>query len=149
MIAIALFIYGFNFLKGKNIFSSREIYYAVYPNISGIVEANQVQVNGFKVGSVKKVELLNTSGHLLVTLAISDQKLKVTKGSIARIVNSDLLGPKAIELVLSKSNDLAQDGDTLVSEIDPSLQQSVEGAIKPLKDKAEKLIASIDSIKLL
>ncbi len=143
---ILLFVYGFNFLKGKDLFSNREIYYAVYPQISGIVEANPVQVNGFKVGRIKKIELLDTTGRILVTMAISDKKLRVTKGTVARIVSSDLLGAKAIELVIGKSRNFANDGDTLTSEIDPSLQQSVEGAIKPLKDKAEKLIASIDSI---
>ena len=148
-VTIGIFVYGFNFLKGKDIFSSREIYYAIYPQISGIVEANPVQVNGFKVGRIKKIELLDSTGRLLVTMAISDQNLRVTKGTVARIVSSDLLGAKAIELVLGKSRDFAKDGDTLTSEIDPSLQQSVEGAIKPLKDKAEKLIASIDSIMLV
>jgi phospholipid/cholesterol/gamma-HCH transport system substrate-binding protein len=149
VITIAIFVYGFNFLKGKDIFSSRVIYYAVYPQISGIVEADPVQVNGFKVGRIKKIELLDTTGRLLVTMAISDQKLKITKGTVARIVSSDLLGAKAIELVLGKNSDFAKEGDTLTSEIDPSLQQSVEGAIKPLKDKAEKLIASIDSIMIV
>ena len=149
VVTIGVFIYGFNFLKGTDIFSSRDTYYAVYPEISGIVEANPVQVNGFKVGRVKKIELLDTSGRLLVTMSISDQRLRITKGTVARIVSSDLLGAKAIELVLGKSNAYAKNGDTLASEIDPSLQQSVEGAIKPLKDKAEKLIASIDSIMVV
>jgi phospholipid/cholesterol/gamma-HCH transport system substrate-binding protein len=145
-ITIAVFVYGFNFLKGKDIFYSRDIYYAVYPRISGIVEANPVQVNGFKVGRIKKIELMNGTGHLLVTIAISDQNLRVTKGTVAKIVSSDLLGAKAIELIIGNSNDLAMDGDTLIAESDQSLQQSVEGAIKPLKDKTEKLISSIDSI---
>ena len=149
VITIAIFVYGFNFLKGTDIFSTRDTYYAIYPQISGIVEANPVQVNGFKVGRIKKIELLDTTGRLLVTMSISDRKLRVTKGTIAKIVSSDLLGAKAIELVLGKNRDFAKDGDTLASEIDPSLEQSVEGAIKPLKDKAEKLIASIDSIMLV
>ncbi len=55
VVTIGIFVYGFNFLKGKDIFSSREIYYAIYPNISGIGEGNPVQVNGFKVGRIKKV----------------------------------------------------------------------------------------------
>ena len=146
VIAIAIFVFGFNFLKGKDIFNSRDIYYAVYPQVSGIVESNPVQINGFKIGRIKKIELLDASGRLVVTMAISDQKVKIPKGTVAKIVSSDLLGAKAIELVLGKSNDMVKDGDTLTAQIDPSLQQSVEGAIKPLKDKAEKLIASIDSI---
>ena len=103
VITIGVFIYGFNFLKGTDIFSSRDTYYAVYPQISGIVEANPVQVNGFKVGRIKKIELLDTSGRLLVTMSISDKRLRITKGTVARIVSSDLLGAKAIELALGNS----------------------------------------------
>ena len=146
IVAIALFVYGFNFLKGKDIFSSRDLYYAVYPQVSGLVEANPVQVNGFKVGRIKKIELMDTSGMLLVTMAISDDKIRITKGTVAKIVSPEFLGGKAIELVLGKSSDYAPDGDTLISEIDPSLQASVNETIRPLKEKAEKLIGSIDSI---
>jgi phospholipid/cholesterol/gamma-HCH transport system substrate-binding protein len=146
VIAIAIFVYGFNFLKGKNIFSKQDTYYAIYPQVSGIVEANPVQVNGFKVGRVNKIELLDTTGRLLVTISISDEKLKIKKGTTARIVSSDLLGAKAIELIMSNSSEYAQDGDTLMAETEASLQETVNATVKPLKDKAEKLIGSIDSI---
>lgn len=147
--SIALFVYGFNFLKGKDIFSNRDIYYAVYPQVSGLVESNPVQVSGFKVGRIKKIELMPGNGKLLVTMAISDQNIKITKGTVAKIISPEFLGGKAIELQLGQSSDMAMDGDTLISEIDPSLQESVNATIKPLKDKAEKLIASIDSIMLV
>ncbi|HET7819198.1 MAG TPA: MlaD family protein [Bacteroidia bacterium] len=146
VIAIAIFVYGFNFLKGKNIFSKQDTYYAIYPQVSGIVEANPVQVNGFKVGRVNKIELLDTTGRLLVTISISDEKLKIKKGTTARIVSSDLLGAKAIELIMSNSSEYAKDGDTLMAETEASLQETVNATVKPLKDKAEKLIGSIDSI---
>ncbi len=149
VIAIALCVYGFNFLKGKDIFSSRDIYYAVYPQVGGIVEANPVQLNGFKVGRVKKIELLDSTGRLLVTMAISDQNLRIKKGTVARIVSSDLLGAKAIELVMGNSVEYVKDGDTLTSDIEASLQESVNASVKPLKDKAEKLIGSIDSIMVV
>ena len=146
IISIALLVYGFNFLKGKDIFSSRDIYYAVYPQVSGLVEANPVQVNGFKVGRIKKIELLDTTGRLIVTLAISDDKLRIHKGTVARIVSTGLMGDKAIQLIMGNSSQFAKDGDTLISDIEASLQEAVEMQVKPLKDKAEKLISSIDSI---
>ena len=50
-IAIACFLYGFNFLKGKNFFSKQRTFYAVYNDIDGLVEANPLLLNGFKVAS--------------------------------------------------------------------------------------------------
>jgi phospholipid/cholesterol/gamma-HCH transport system substrate-binding protein len=149
VVAISLCVYGFNFLKGKDVFSNRDIFYAVYPQVSGIVESNPVQVNGFKVGRIQRIELLDTTGRLLVTMAISDKNLKIKKGTVARIVSSDMLGAKAIELIMGNSTVYAKDGDTLTSDIEASLKEAVEMQVKPLKDKAEKLIGSIDSIMVV
>jgi phospholipid/cholesterol/gamma-HCH transport system substrate-binding protein len=38
--AIGFFIWGFNFLKGSNLFSHKYELYAVYPKIDGLIEAN-------------------------------------------------------------------------------------------------------------
>ncbi|MFI5164556.1 MAG: MlaD family protein [Bacteroidia bacterium] len=146
VIAIALFIYGFNFLKGKDIFSSRKIYYAVYPEVAGLVEANPVQLNGFKVGRVSEIQLFDAKGKVIVTFAITDKNLKLPKQSVAKIVSSDLLGAKAVQLIPSNEKEYVKDGDTLVGIVEASLQESVNASVKPLKDKAEKLISSIDSI---
>jgi len=144
--SIALFVYGFNFLKGKDIFSSRNLYYAIYSEVGGLVEANPVQLNGFKIGRVKEIRILDTTGHIIVTFAISDSKLKLPKGTVARISSPEFLGGKAVKLVMGKSTGYHEDGDTLIGDIDPSLQEQVDATVRPLKDKAEQLIASIDSI---
>lgn len=55
IVAIALFIYGFNFLKGHSIFNPERKLYAVYSRIDGLIEANPLLLNGFKIGQVKKL----------------------------------------------------------------------------------------------
>jgi len=147
--SIALFIYGFNFLKGKDLFSKRRIFYAIYPEVAGLVEANPVQMNGFKVGRVNEIQLYDTTGKIIVTFAISDNKLRIPKSSVAKIISSDLLGAKAVQFISSNEKEYAKDGDTLIGIVEASLQESVNATVKPLKDKAEKLIASIDSIMIV
>ena len=146
VIAIAMFVFGFNFLKGRSLFSERRNFYAVYPEIAGLVEANPVQLNGFKVGRVKDIQLFGTSGKIIVTFTISDKNLNIPKNSIAKIISSDLLGAKAIQIIPSNTKEFSPNGDTLIGIVEASLQESVNATVKPLKDKAEKLISSIDSI---
>jgi len=146
---LALFIFGFNFLKGKNIFSDRSIFHAVYPDVAGLVESNPVQLNGFKIGRVKEIQLFDTTGKIIVTFAISDNKIRISKNSVAKIISSDLLGAKAVQLILSGEKEYVKDGDTLLGVVEASLQESVNATVKPLKDKAEKLISSIDSIMIV
>ena len=62
-IALACFIYGFNFLKGKNLFSSQRKFYAVYNNIDGLVEVSTV--DGFRINLVED-SALNSKSELKV-----------------------------------------------------------------------------------
>ena len=147
--AIALFVYGFNFLKGKDIFSERRIFYAVYNDVAGLAESNPVLLNGFKVGRVKEIQLYDTTGRIIVTFTISDKNLKIPNSSVAKIISSDFLGAKAVQIITSNEYIYIKDGDTLIGAVEASLQESVNATVKPLKEKAEKLIASIDSIMLV
>ena len=148
-IAIGCFIYGFNFLKGKDFFSTQRKFYAVYQDIDGLVDANPMLINGFRVGMVGDIELMNDgSGKVLVTLVLDDE-VNVPKNSIARVVSSDLLGSKAIQLVLGTGTDYAESGDTLVASQEDNLKQAVNKTIAPLQKKAEGLISSIDSVMVV
>jgi phospholipid/cholesterol/gamma-HCH transport system substrate-binding protein len=145
--AIAAFIWGLNFLKGTNLFSHKYELYAVYPKIDGLIPANPLLVNGFKIGQVKKINLIQTGSEykVLVTFLLTED-VKIPKNSIARAVSSDLLGSKAVEIIYSNSNEFVASGDTLLSDTEESLKSSVDKRIAPLQAKAENLISSIDSV---
>lgn len=141
-VALVASIWGLNYLKGKDLFSSNKDYYAVYENVNGLVSSNSIILNGFKVGQVAKLEFLpDHSGRMLATFRIQSDVF-VPKNSIARIVSSDLFGSRAIEIGLSNSADPALDGDTLIPDVEPTLGSQ----ILPVKDKAEMLLVSIDSL---
>jgi phospholipid/cholesterol/gamma-HCH transport system substrate-binding protein len=143
--AIAFFIWGFNFLKGKDVFQQEREFYAVYPLVNGLTASNPVFINGIKVGLVKEVGFMEDgSNRILVEFALTNS-IPVPSNTIARIYSSDLMGSKAIELVLGNSTTLAKVGDTLKSEVQVSLQEEVNRQVLPLKTKAEALMLSIDS----
>lgn len=145
ILAIALFIYGFNFLKGHNIFNPERKLFAVYSRIDGLIEANPLLLNGFKIGQVKKIELLPNNNKILVTFLLNST-VQIPKNSVAKVFSSDLLGSKAVELIPSKELVFVNNGDTLLSSSDDDLKTSVNKQIQPLQKKAEDLISSIDSV---
>jgi phospholipid/cholesterol/gamma-HCH transport system substrate-binding protein len=148
-LAIGCFIYGFNFLKGKNIFSTQRKFYAVYKDIDGLVQSNPLFVNGFRIGMVGPIELADdTTGNVIVTILVDDD-LDIPRNTIAKVVSPGLLDSKAIQLVLGKSTDLAQPGDTLQSAKQAGLQENVSKQIAPLQRKVESLVASIDSVMVV
>ena len=149
-VGMVVLLVGFNFLKGKNFFSKTRKFYAIYTNIDGLVEACPVQMNGFKVGQVSNIRLYSSaSDRILVTLLISNKEINIPKNATAMIISSDLLGSKAVQLILGSSTEYAQNGDTIMSAIEDDLKQSVDKRIAPLQKKAEGLISSIDSVMVV
>jgi phospholipid/cholesterol/gamma-HCH transport system substrate-binding protein len=146
VLAIGCFIYGFNFLKGKNLFSTQRKFYAVYSDIDGLVQANPVIINGFQIGMIGDIQLYpDTTGRLVVTILIDDD-LEIPKTSIAKVMSSGLLSSKAVQIILGKGTLYAKSGDTLRSAQEDNLKQAVNKTIAPLQEKATSLIASIDSV---
>lgn len=145
LLAIGLGIYGVSYLKGTDLFETQKKYYAIYYNIDGLEKANPITLNGFKIGMVKDIQINSVNQkQLLVTMVISEKNLKIPRDSRARIISSDLLGSKAIDLYLGDSEDFVLPGDTLIAEMEAGLKEAVNKELAPLKNKAESLISSVD-----
>lgn len=146
IIAVFVFVWGYNFLKGKDIFKEQIKYYAVYQEVNGLLPANPVLINGLRVGQVSEVYFNpDMSGEIIVKLHLTTN-FPIPDNSVARIFSSDLMGSKAISLQLGKSTTLVQNGDTLLSSIEASLMDEVNAQVQPIKAKAENLLGSIDSL---
>ena len=146
IVTMAVLFTGVNYLKGINLFDNNRNIYAIYTNIDGLQEGSGVMVNGFKVGIVKKISLLTEENYsLLVELSIEDD-IDIPSNSISKIVNEDIMGTKGVALLLGDSNMNIEKGDTLTSDIEGSLKDEVNKQVLPLKNKAEELISSIDSV---
>ena len=145
--AIAAFIWGLSFLKGTNLFGRKFYLYALYPKIENLFPANPVQINGYKIGQIKSIGLVQRNGRnlVLVKMLINDP-VRIPRHSIARAVSADLLGSKAIEIIFSQDIEYTKDGDTLNAETEQGIKESFNRQIAPLQAKAEKLVGSIDSV---
>jgi phospholipid/cholesterol/gamma-HCH transport system substrate-binding protein len=145
--AIAAFIWGISFLKGANFFSNKFLLYAVYPKIDNLIPANALQINGFKIGQVRSISLIEKGGknQILVKFLVTED-VPIPKNSTAKIVSTDLLGSKVVEVLFSNSKEFVQNGDTLRSDSEQGLKESFNQQLGPLQAKAENLISSIDSV---
>ncbi len=145
IVAIALFIWGYSFLKGINVLSKDYVIYANYSHVEGLVKSNPVLIHGMRVGLVEKISFNpNNSGSVIVKLLIKNP-FPIPKNSVAKIFSTDLMGSKGIDLQLGNSKDYVKQGDTLQSSIEASLAESVNAQVAPLKRKAEDMLSSMDS----
>ena len=144
---IVVLIYGINYLKGLNILDKNRIFHAKYDNIDGLLKGSVISLNGFNVGIVSNISL-QSDNSLLVSVKINED-FDVPTNSILKISNQDLMGTKGISVILGNSDLLAKNNDTLIAEIENSLQDEVNKQILPLKNKAEGLISSVDSLMVI
>ena len=138
-IAITVLILGYSFLRGNDVFSGSNKFYAIYQSVDGLSVSKPILVNGFPIGHVSKMELGQT-GQTTVEFKI-DSKYNVPVNTIARLVSTDLLGSKAIVFELGDSKQYAETKDTLQADIQGSLAESLQ----PIQTKAENLMNKLDS----
>jgi len=133
-------------MKGKNILKYARTYTIIYNKIDGLEESGAVLLSGYNVGLVNEIHFLpDLSGRLSVHILL-EEKFDLPLNTVAQIFSVDLMGTKAIRLNLAESDEFHQPGDTLIGDIEGSLQEQVSVQMLPLKNKAENLMLSIDSV---
>ncbi|MCB0754919.1 MAG: MCE family protein [Flavobacteriales bacterium] len=143
------FVWGYNFLKGNDIFSKQRIFYTTYANVGGLTQSNAVMVNGYKVGLVKDVYFdPSRQDRLIVEIMLTADNYHIPRGTKATLV-SDLLGTPSINLITGNEGGYHEEGDTLVSEIEGALMESItdlSSSLATTKVKADRLFESLDSL---
>ena len=146
--ALAILVFGINFLKGINLFKSANYYYAVYNNVEGLAISAPVNLNGFKVGLVRDIRYdYSRPGNVVVEIDI-DKALRLPKDSEATIV-SDILGTSTIALKLGSAPQ-AQVGDTIRGNVNAgmmaALSDNLMPAVSAIFPKIDTLLTSLNAI---
>jgi phospholipid/cholesterol/gamma-HCH transport system substrate-binding protein len=139
-VAITVLIVGYSFLKGNDVFSRENEFYAIYPRVDGLTVSKPVLVNGYQIGRVSDLTL-QADGRILVQFKVNPE-YGIPKNTIAKLESTDLLGGKAIVFELGNGSDMAADGDTLNANVKKDLMDQVE----PVQKKAEQIISRMDSV---
>lgn len=140
ILTVFIFIVGYNFLKGNDVFSDEDAFYAKYDRVYGLSVSKPVLINGYPIGRVSKLTLL-PNGQILAQLKIHGGHA-IPKNTVARLENTDLFSGKAIVLLLGSSNQFAKDGDTLST----NTQKTVIEQVEPIQQKTTQIISRLDSI---
>jgi len=116
VVSIALLIWGFTYLKGRNILSSSTLMYIEYPRVDMLATSAPVLINGFAVGVVAKMYLKETDMRTIVVVLDIKSGINIPKNTVAEIISTDITGGKGIRLMFDapcSGDDCAKDGDYL------------------------------------
>jgi len=146
LLTIVVFIWLYNFLKGKEFFSNSAYYYAVYDKIGGLAESSPVEINGYKVGVVQSIDFVDPeSGKLLVVFSVSKDFI-LPKNTVAEVVPISLLGGMKVQFVYGNGPGTYSDGDTIPGRLAESIMDKVETELIPVTEKITNLLTVLDSV---
>ena len=146
IVVIGLFIWGFSFIKGSNLFDDNRVFYAEYDNVQGLSPSAPVTINGLKVGTINQIDFHPEKvGRLIVKFSL-ESKFKFSKNSIAQIYSPDFISGKSIKIITSINGNTAVSGDTLAGNVEAGILGALNDQIAPLQSKVESFLINADSL---
>lgn len=145
--SILVFIWGYSFLKGRDLFNSYKTYYVVYNDVEGLSPSAPVTLNGLVVGKVTGIEFTDDrEGKLKISMQVKTD-FPISKTSHATLYEPGFLGGKQIAIIPDMSNQVAaEDGDFLKSGLKPGMLSVVGEKLSPLQTKVEATVVTADSL---
>ena len=144
-ISITLLYLGFYFLKGVDFFSRMSQYYAIYDNVDQLGVSNPVLVNGYAVGRVSSIKILqNKQNKVLVELDI-DSQVKLGDSTKA-ILTSEILSGKYILLSIGPVVTPLKSGDTIRAEVARGLFDRITETAEPVADNLQTTLRKFNTV---
>ncbi|GEN75790.1 MlaD family protein [Chryseobacterium hagamense] len=148
LLAIVGFVVLFQFMKGRSLFTTDNIFYAKYDNVEGLAQSSPVSINGLKVGQVDKI-IPHTSKEgkidFLVKITV-DNNFEFSKNSTLEIFEPSLMGGKEMRINLMYGGQTAKDGDTLRGAFKLGTLGSLSSQVGPVKDQLQVVLHRVDSL---
>ena len=148
ILAIVGFVILFQFMKGKSLFTTDNIFYAKFDNVEGLAASNPVSINGLKVGQVDQIiPITEPDGkiHFVVKVTIDDN-FEFSKKSTLEIFEPGLMSGKEMRVNLAYGSPMAKDGDTLKGAFTLSMMNNISSQVGPVKDQLEVVLKRVDSL---
>lgn len=144
IIAIIVGFIGYSIMKDQPLFKSSTVIYTKFSQVHGLIPGNPINIRGFKIGTVKNMDLL-ISDSTLVTLSI-EEDYQIPKGSIAILKSSGVLGGKFIEIQKSNSREMVEDGETIEGEYEQGIMDSFAAEGEKLSNDISTSIKGMEEL---
>jgi phospholipid/cholesterol/gamma-HCH transport system substrate-binding protein len=148
ILAVVGFVVLFQFMKGRSLFTTDNIFYAKYDNVEGLTQSSPVSINGLKVGQVDKITPQTAKDgkiHFIVKITVDDN-FEFSKNSNLEIFEPSLMGGKEMRVNLFYGGPIAKDGDTLKGAFKLGMMNSLSSQVGPVKDQLQTVLHRVDSL---
>jgi phospholipid/cholesterol/gamma-HCH transport system substrate-binding protein len=116
VVVMVCMIWGYTFLKGRNLLTSSNELFSTYSDISDLNVSSPVLVNGYKIGTVTRIRMNKTNVKLMDVFYLVDSDYKIPKSAVAYLKPLGIVDGKGIFLEFDKActgSDCVVSGDEL------------------------------------
>lgn len=142
--AIALFLFGFSYLKGQDVFSSNNVFYTEF-DYNALTTSASVTIKGNKVGKVEAITYDFETGKTRVSFSV-DNRFKFSKNSTIRLYELGLMGGNAITIIPAKDSEYAENHDFIKSEVEEGLVKSLTSNFSGLSTGLDATLKKADTL---
>ena len=137
VVCLFLLYFGFNFLKGVNIFSPVHNFYGTYAAVNGLTEQSPVYIRGYKVGQVDWIHYDFTADSAFTVRISVNKDISLPKGTTMDLIADGLLGGGAVQLSVptatqagfATSSENYESGDFLPTQVIPGLMDNLSSGL--------------------
>jgi phospholipid/cholesterol/gamma-HCH transport system substrate-binding protein len=140
--ALTFLILGFNFLKGKELFSRSSKIYAVFIDLGPLAKSNEVKINGYVIGKVYQLKARDKNVTGVVATINLTQDVNIPDNSQAYI-SSPLVGSSFVAIEKGNSTTYLKPGDTLDTRKDAGILDDVKAQLNPTLLKVRSTLDSL------
>lgn len=143
---LALFLISVFYIGSeRNVFNKTFTVSAIFRNVEGLTEGDNVWLSGVKIGTVKTVTIIS-EGKVIVSLSLKDKQNSFIKQDATAFIGSDgLVGNKIVIIRPGIVEEAIQDNDTINS-LSPTDTQDL---INIAKDVGSNTRSLTDDLKLI
>jgi phospholipid/cholesterol/gamma-HCH transport system substrate-binding protein len=145
VLTITILYLGFNYLKGIDFFNKSEKYYVIYNDVAGLTLSNPVNISGYTVGRVSAVKI-NQEFNNTILVEMDIDRTIVLGDSTKALLDVGLLGDVSITLEVGNLTNPIEPGDTLLAQVDPTLNELLKSSALPVADNLQITIRRLNEL---
>ncbi len=128
VVALAMGIWGFKFLKGVNVLTPAQTFYVRYDDVAQLRPSSPVFLNGLQIGVVKSLAQDPENGQKIIAALNVERGYLIPKNAVAVIISASLMGGKAVDLQFETpclDGDCAESSDFLQGRLQSFLESTL------------------------
>lgn len=139
--SLVMLYFGVNFLKGLNVFKKKNVYYAVFDDVSKLYVSSPIFVKGYQIGLVNAINIAQEDPLLFAVEMNLSEGFKIREKSHLEF-GVDLFGASTVNLIMPDVGVYLAPGDTISGTQEEGM---LDGIVK-MAPKGDAILLKVDSI---